>query len=204
MYRSSSPYNRDIRVILESGKYKLIVNGARESGAFNARMWKPVMANLGIADIRHPEDILMLGVAGGTIIRLLHDVFPRAQITGVEIDQEMLHIGKTYFGLKDIPWLSCIREDAKEFVAGKNRKHYGLIVVDVFSGPDVPDFVAEETFQTQVRDLVSPGGALVINYIRDGRYGTLANSLGKILKTLYPRVRFTDTYNNRIFLAIRG
>ena len=67
--------------------------------------------------------ILVLGVAGGTIIRLLHDAYPTAEIIGVDIDRVMIELGKKYFGLKNIPKLTFIVDDAKDFVMKSQVKN---------------------------------------------------------------------------------
>ena len=52
---------------------------------------------------------------------MFHTLYPHAQITGVDIDAVMLSLGKKYFGLSDIPQLSLIVADAKDFVQRSKR-----------------------------------------------------------------------------------
>src|SRR3989344_2102034 len=98
--RTSSKYNDDIRVNEERGKLKLLVNGSRESGEYIEKLWKEAFAAFGFGGLGSvTPSILVLGVAGGTVIHLLRRMFPAAAITGVDIDDVMLDIGRTYFGL---------------------------------------------------------------------------------------------------------
>ena len=195
--RTSSPYNRDIRINEERGRFKLLVNGARESGENIEGLWKFAFGRLSIS--KHVKSILVLGVAGGTVIHLFHEMFPQASIVGVDIDPVMIDIGKKYFGLGDIPELRLIAQDALEFV---NRDgHYDLVVVDLFIGPEVPDFVISTAFEQKVRRLC---GLLLINYLRQPGYEEKVKKLEGLLKKLYAQVVTVDRYNNRFFYCKIG
>src|SRR3990167_4267490 len=86
--RTSSKYNSHIRINEERGKLKLLVNGSRESGEYIEKLWKEAFAAFGLGSGLNapqglPPSILVLGVAGGTVIHLLHHMYPIATITGV-------------------------------------------------------------------------------------------------------------------------
>src|SRR5258706_4040565 len=146
--RFSTPYNRDIRILEEKGKYKLLVNGSRQSGPYIQKLWQHAFTTFGIIPSPDVRSILVLGVGGGTVIHLLHTLYSHAEITGVDIDAQMINIGKKYFGLSDIPGVALIQSDAKVFVskARKDKKKWDMVVVDIFVGPTIPPFVAEESF----------------------------------------------------------
>lgn len=197
VFRTSSRYNRDIRVNLENGRYKLLVNGARESGEYIRKLWEYAFFRFG-QPVRSPRSILILGIAGGTVIDLLSDRYPRAKIVGVDIDQTMIDIGKKYFGLDAISNLRCICADAKEFVKQTNSR-FDVVVIDLFIGPDVPDFVLKLNFQRKIRRLLGNNGILVINYLRQPGYEEKATKLEELLGDLYGDVELVDRYNNRFF-----
>lgn len=197
----SSPYNALIRINLESGQYKLLVNGARESGQYIRELWKHAFSTLGMPISRPMKKILVLGVAGGTVIHMLHDMYPEANITGVDIDQVMIDVGKKYFGLGDIKNLHCVRDDAKVFIRSYKGKPFDLIVIDIFIGPDVPDFVTSLSFESTVKKILSKQGRTIINYLQQPGYEEKAPKLKKILRTLYKTVRHVNRFNNRFFLA---
>src|SRR5687767_13543736 len=108
---TSSPYNRHIRILEENGKYKLLVNGSRESGEYIKNLWLYAMKNLGITRDLPMKKILVLGVAGGTVIHLFKEMYPEAVITGVEIDPVMITLGKKYFDLENVRHLTIIESD---------------------------------------------------------------------------------------------
>ncbi|HLD24807.1 MAG TPA: fused MFS/spermidine synthase [Patescibacteria group bacterium] len=196
--RTSSRYNRDIRINEERGRQKLLVNGARESGEYIEGLWKFAFSRFHLP--KQAKNVLILGVAGGTVIRMLSQLYPKARITGVDIDEVMINIGKTYFGLNDISQATLVCDDAKNFIT-KTKERFDAVIVDVFIGPDVPDFVLTEDFQKNVKNILSKTGGVMINYLRQPGYEEKATKLEHVLQNLYDEVRSVDRYNNRFFYA---
>ena len=143
----------------------------------------------------------MLGIAGGTVIHMLHTLYPEAVITGVDIDPVIIGIGKTYFGLGAMPGFRVVRSDAGRYVARTPAGTFDCVVIDVFIGPDVPEFVLSPLFQRNVKKLLTPKGFVLINYLRQPGYETRAVMLLSLLQSMYKKVVSDDIYNNRFFLA---
>ncbi len=199
----SSLYNKEIRINEEKGKLKLLVNGSRQSGAYIELLWKEAFKSFGLPQRHLQEDllqILVLGVAGGTVIHLLHCFYPQAGIVGVDIDQTMIDVGKQYFGLDKIAQLSLVCEDAKTYVAKK--KKFDVIVVDLFIGTHVPELVRDESFLTNLKALLTSHGVVVINYLREFAYTEKSKSLRNSLRKLFATVEEIDLYSNRFFAAL--
>jgi spermidine synthase len=199
--RYSSPYNRDIRVLEEKGKYKILVNGSRQSGEYVQKLWQHAFCEFGIIPSPDIRSILVLGVAGGTVIHLLHAMYPDAVIEGVEIDEKMISIGKKYFGLSDVAGLTLVEIDANAFLtkAVRAKTHWDMILVDTHVGPEVPDFVNNERFLTLIRRALTPRGVAIVNYLRELKYQELSVHLRRRLKNIFGNVRETDIYFNRFF-----
>lgn len=201
--RYSSPYNHDIRILEEKGKYKLLVNGSRQSGEYVKKLWRHAFCSFGVIPSLSIRRILVLGVAGGTVIHLLHAMYPDVVIDGVEIDTEMILIGKKYFGLGTIEGLRLIEGDAQKFLKKevRSKKHWDMILVDTHVGPQVPDFVGNERFLTLLDHARAPRGMVIINYLRELQYLALSGELREKLKKLFGNVRETDIYFNRFFMV---
>lgn len=197
--RTSSRYNRDIRVNEENGTLKLLVNGARESGEYIRKLWKYAFSHFEKPK-KSPQSILVLGIAGGTLIHELSDRYPHAKIAGVDIDQTMIDIGKRYFGLDAISNLRCICANARNFIQ-RTKDRFDMIIVDLFIGPDVPDFVSSLSFQQKINRLLTKNGCVVVNYLRQPGYEEKATELEALLRNLYGDVELVDRYNNRFFLV---
>jgi spermidine synthase len=190
-------------VLEEKGKYKLLVNGSRQSGEYVRKLWQHAFCVFGIIPSPDVRKILVLGVAGGTVVHLLHAMYPDATIEGVEIDKEMIVIGKKYFGLDRVERLTLTKSDAKAFLEKVARKqmHWDMVVVDLFVGATIPAFVSEEGFIRNLKQVMTPKGMAIINYLREREYGTLAVLLRGKLEKIFHSVKDCEVCFNRFFVV---
>jgi len=183
VYHSSSHYNKKIEVREINGRNVLLVNGIQQTGGYTEKLWKEGMRNI------HGKKILVFGVGGGTVF----SNFPDAQITAVDIDPEIIRIGKKYFGLGKLSNLTLIQQDARMFIS---RKKYDLIIVDLYIGNDVPAFVSQKPFLKKCMSFLLPGGQMVINYFSQKDQETKAHALRQIIigATVKPVLRNIFVY----------
>lgn len=200
LLRTSSSYNHDIRVQSFMGKRLLMVNGSLQSGAYVEGLWRKSMAAFGITPSMGVKSILALGVGGGTVIHLLHDLFPKAETTGVDIDSIIIGIGKKYFGLRGMKGLVLKAADAQEFVKKEARakRAYDAVVIDLFVGRHIPPFVTTDAFMRNVKSLLAADGFVLINYLREREYGTRSDAFARSLAKLFV-VREFSIFRNRFF-----
>lgn len=200
-YRTS--YNAYVRINDEAGRMKLLVNGSPQSGPYIDTLWDAALGAFGIPLYKNIQKILVLGVAGGTVIEKLHWHFPKASITGIEIDPVMIVIGKTYFHLDRITQLQVKHGDAKRFVEQEAmKKHqYDLVIVDMSFGRVLPPFITSTAFIKNIRKLVPTRGAVVVNFLREMEYQHISDGLQKRLQEVFPVVRDHCIYRNRFFFA---
>ena len=141
------------------------------------------------------ERVVILGNAAGTTARALGVYFPRARIDGVELDPAVSRVGRTWFGLSDNPNLTVHDADARPFLR-RTDTLYDLIVVDAYTQPYVPFYLATREFFALVRERLAPGGIVALNVAAvpgDHRLveaigGTLAAELPQVLE--WPALRF--------------
>lgn len=209
---TSSKYNQLIRVNEEFGKPKLLVNGSRQSGGYIKGLWE---AAFKVFEIEKRSDlstkgptlsimqILVLGVAGGTVIHLLNKIYPNAIITAVDIDKKMIDIGFKYFSLGTFKNLTVIEFDAKDYVRKTIKKNlkFDLIIVDLFSGREIPQFVESPVFLKALKKLLSDNGSIIINYLRELEYKEKSEKLANELKKMFRQVKDFEIKLNRFFFA---
>lgn len=150
------------------------------------------------------QPILVLGFATGTFARLTRHFFPASRVDGVEIDPEIIRLGKQYFALKD--------EDARVFVEDgrvfltRNDSKYKIIFLDAFQDVTYPFHMATREFFQQLTRNLEEDGVLVINVNMRSRLqpdlvtyltGTLAGVFPKVLICTHP------DYYNRIIFAVK-
>lgn len=203
LYTISSKYNKDIQVAFDRGSKRLLVNGICESGEEVRKFWTYAIPTLGIDTLSKIKKILVLGVAGGTIISDFHKIFPNAAIIGVEIDSVMISVGKQYFGIDEIPNFHIICADAEKFVKRDHKIVFDLIVIDLYIARDIPSFVSRASFIRQVYALLNPKGSVFINYLKELDNPLDKKSLSHVLRDTFQTVRVADYQYNRFFLAIK-
>jgi spermidine synthase len=124
---------------------------------------KTGLFDIGATEISRMESVLILGVAGGSVIQtLVSDFSFSKKITGVELDQEIIHIANSYFGLDKIPNFKCVIADAEKFVQS-DTSHYDLIIIDIFKDTEMPEFLFQESFISNSKQLLNKNGYILFN-----------------------------------------
>lgn len=161
IYKTSSRYNKKIEVKEINGRYTLLVNGIEQTGNYTQKLWR-----IGLQPILHRQykNILIFGVGGGGLFHILNRRFRNAKLIGVDIDDSIINIAKNYFGLDGIPSLTLIRQDARSF---RSYTLYDLVIVDLYIGNDVPEFVTKKTFLLRMYRMLAPNGQMVLNYYNE-------------------------------------
>ena len=85
-----------VKKIWEWGwQYYVTTDNLTQSGGLIGDLWKPIISNIQCL----MSNVLILGLATGTLAKLINKKFKNAKITGIEIDPVMINIGKKYFDL---------------------------------------------------------------------------------------------------------
>ena len=115
---------------------------------------------------RELDDVLLIGVGGGALVRSVHQVAPGAQIDAVELHQPVLDLARRWFGLPNGPWIDYHVDDGRRFLTRSERR-YDLIIVDAFGTERVPPHLLSREFMALARDRLTPGGVLTANVIAE-------------------------------------
>lgn len=144
---------------------QLVLDSAHTNYSYGSlqRILRIGLLQIGFDRIVKMNHILILGVAGGSVIKTLNkEVGYKNKITGVEIDSSVIEIAKTYFELDKVPNLKLILDDAFEFVL-KTKDTYDLIIIDVFQDTKMPNFLFEDFFVSRIVDLLKLNGLFLFN-----------------------------------------
>jgi spermidine synthase len=116
-----------------------------------------------------PRRVLVLGLGGGTVVRLLTLRFPGqpVEVVGVDDDPAVLELARKAFGL-DLSGLRVVQEDAavalRALALADDR--FDLVIVDLFRCGSVPDLVCSRRFLSDLRRVLTPDGLLAANLNR--------------------------------------
>jgi predicted membrane-bound spermidine synthase len=148
------------------------------------------------------KEALIIGLAGGTIARQMLESFPDAHVDGVEIDGDVVEVGKKYFD-DDDPRISPIVMDGRIFLQLTDKK-YDLVMMDAYRQPYIPFHLVTVEFFEQVRDHMNDDAVLAVNVASvRGVSRTLAAMIYRTMKEVFPTVVLVDATNsNDVIIAM--
>ena len=161
--KKNSSISNTLEVTWNNGELVLDSKNTNYSYGSLQRILRKGLKYIGFERIRKFEKILVLGVAGGSVIKTLaNEIKFKGKITGVEIDKEVVAIANTYFKLNEIKNLDLIIDDAFEFVL-KTKTKYDLIIIDIFQDTTMPNFLFEDFFINRINFLLNVNGFILFN-----------------------------------------
>ncbi|WP_264537711.1 spermidine synthase [Flavobacterium sp. N1736] len=163
IFKKKSARSKMIEVTWANGELVLDSENTNYSYGSLQRILRYGLRNIGYENIIKMNHVLLLGVAGGSVIKTLVDEIEyKGKITGVEIDPDIIQIANQYFNLDQIKQLEIIIDDAFEFVL-KTKDKYDLIIIDVFEDIKMPNFLFESFFSDRVFSLLKNEGVVLFN-----------------------------------------
>jgi spermidine synthase len=163
IFKKKSARSKMIEVTWANGELVLDSENTNYSYGSLQRILRYGLRNIGYKAILNMDHILLLGVAGGSVVKtLVNEIEYKGKITGVEIDSDMIQIANEYFNLNQIKQLEVIIDDAFEFVL-KTKHQYNLIIIDIFEDTKMPNFLFERFFSERVCALLKDQGFVLFN-----------------------------------------
>lgn len=163
VYNKSSNISKSLEVTLYNGKTLLNTKNTNYSYGSLQTVLKKGLLTIGKSEIGKMDSILVLGVAGGSVVKtLITDFEFTKSITGVELDAEIIEIANAYFDLDKVPNFKFIIDDAEQFVA-TNKDLYDLIIIDIFKDTEMPEFLFQESFISNVKQRLHKKGYIIFN-----------------------------------------
>ena len=158
----------------------------------------PVMAG---ANEKDGLDVLILGMGTGTYGRQCLRYFDGAAVEGVEIDEKITRLARSFFDLPEDAKVTTY--DGRAFLAAVDAR-YDVILVDAYQDISIPFQMASVEFFSLVREHLKPGGVMVVNMnMRSEREGNINDYLADTICRVFPAVYTVDVplNSNRILFA---
>jgi len=144
VFRKKSEWSKNLEVTWNNGELVLDSENTNYSYGSLQRILRKGLKTIGFDKVKHMEHILVLGVAGGSVIKtIVNEIGYTKRITGVEIDAEVIAMANTYFKLNEIQNLD--------------------IIIDIFQDTTMPNFLFESFFTKRVGFLLNDNGILLFN-----------------------------------------
>lgn len=197
-----SDFSKTLDVVLQNGKLILDAKNVNYSYGSLQRILRRALYKIGFEKIQSMNQVLILGVAGGSVIKtLVEEIQYQGKITGVEIDPKVIAIANDYFNLNNTPNLDLIIADAQVFINTTFDK-FDLIIIDVFQDSKMPEFLFEINFTNEILNKLNENGIVVFNTMilnQDDQYNvdTYINYL-KSKNIKYNVINNVERYNHLI------
>ena len=163
VYQKNSAVSKTLEVTWNNGELVLDSKSTNYSYGSLQLILRKGLKYIGFERIRNFESILVLGVAGGSVIKtLVNEIKFKGKITGVEIDATVIDIANRYFELDKIQNLEIVIDDAFEFVL-KTKLKYDLIIIDIFEDTSMPNFLFQDFFINRINSLLNLNGFILFN-----------------------------------------
>jgi spermidine synthase len=163
------------------------------------------MAGPLVIEAAGPETVqraIFIGLAGGTGVRQLSAAYGPIAVDGVEIDPEIVEVGRQYFGLDEMPNLNVIVADGR-YALRTSDETYDLIAVDAYRQPYIPFQLASREFFDEASAKLTEDGVVVVNVGRTQTDFRLVDTLAATMRASFDHVYAIDVgrYLNTILIG---
>jgi spermidine synthase len=194
--RGNSRENPDLELLLYRGRWQLATTDAIYS---DADKYTPILTAYKSLEHKLPslKNVLVLGSGLGSAVQIMGQRGYTPDFTLIENDEQVLEWAKDLMPAYNGN-VKMIKADAM-FYLDVDREKYDLLIVDVFKGREVPEFITTKPFMEKCRSHISESGNFVLNYIIEEDQRWLKFKL--ILNEVFPGHTAIKNGINRIIVA---
>lgn len=132
----------------------------------------------------NPGHVLVLGLGAGIVPTRMSG--QGVDVTVVELDRGIINAAKEHFNFRT-SGTNLVEEDARTFVR-QCPQFYDTVIVDLFHGDGIPDYLITEEFFADIKSCLKPDGTLVMNTFFDNSNGALNMYIPATLARAFPVV----------------
>jgi spermidine synthase len=192
-----SKFNEDVQLIRLMGDLRLDMGDLTQSGSVIEKIWSKAFSHL-IPKSAEIKSVLILGLGGGSAIKIVDKFFKGASVTTVEIDPVVVDIATNYFPFVKKYKARVICDDAVSFLK-TTKEHFDLVVVDCYQGYKVPPKLASADF---IESIIKKTNYLLINRLFWSEFKKPAMEFKGELEKKF-KVETTRTPSNLILSVIQ-
>ena len=119
--------------------------------------------------------------------------FPNSRVTVIEIDPEVIAVGRKFFRLDEFPRVDAVAADARRYIHTSSES-FDLVFGDAYNGVQfVPPHLVTREFFDEVRAKLKPGGIFVMNLIGTAQ-GDRSELFWRVMNGVRAAFPFTQLY----------
>jgi spermidine synthase len=134
--------------------------------------------------------LAIVGLAAGTVAKQYTNVFGPTRIDGVEIDPDIVAVGRKYFAMTE-PNLHVTVADGRTFMRF-SKSTYDVVALDAYRPPYIPFQLTTKEFFQEARARMAPDGVLFVNAAHVGHDYRLVQAFVNTISQVYPSVYTLD------------
>lgn len=157
-----------------------------------------------IDDLLSPaERVAVIGLAAGTIPKQYTRVFGDIPIDGIELDPEIVQVGRDYFALTE-PNINVFVGDGR-YQLNQLPHKYDVITIDAYKVPYIPWHLTTRDYFLEIQGHLTDDGVVAVNVGRAPQDRRLVDAMTATLLTVFPSVHAIDVPGslNTILVATR-
>ncbi|WP_017443771.1 spermidine synthase [Gayadomonas joobiniege] len=149
-----------------------------------------------------PSRVLILGLGGGVLSNLIHQLSPDSEIVSVDIDPAVVKLAKDYFNYRENKQVTSVIQDGRVFVkrALLKKETFDWIILDAFNGDYIPEHMMTYEFLSEVKQLLNKNGIVSANtFSTSDLYDYESNTYAAVFNKLW--TYRAPTRGNRVLFA---
>lgn len=188
------------------GGKEMKVGGVSQSGGLVEKLWDKGLEEVPRRKGTWVKKVLVLGLGGGTVAKLIQEDFPDCMMTGIEIDPKVIELGRKYFGLGEIPNLKVVIGNAIDLINEPSflihHSNFDLIIVDLYLGQEFPQEAEGDEFLEGLKKIMAKDGLGIFNrlYFNKEHQSATAQFVAKVKKH-FPCLKTREVAYNWLLLA---
>lgn len=153
-------------------------------------VWDMLAAAALLGKKEEPRTLLMLGLAGGTTLRILRHLLPACRFVAVDIDRHIVRLAKRHMAL-DETGAEVVIGDAYLWLE-QNRRTFDVVVDDIYLAGRADVFrprSMDKHVLSMLKRCLAPGGVVAVNLVTGRGHRTVQSTTRRLLRESFPEVR---------------
>ncbi|OFW63030.1 MAG: hypothetical protein A2Z35_03700 [Actinobacteria bacterium RBG_19FT_COMBO_36_27] len=202
-----SPINGTLLVTTNSllGTNIITPGKVAQSGDVITKTWESVLIKIKIKNNIF-SNVLIFGFGGGSTANLVYRLWPKSEITGVEIDPLIISLGNKYFNYPN-KRTNIVISDAFKFLSNKKEflnKKFDLVLVDLFIDSKTPKIFLSDKFIKPLSLQLSKNGIVIFNQLNLPQNKKDILRLKYILSGTFKKIYFVTYQKNLLIMCFNN